>query len=115
MTLKQKLVASKIVENRGNVSRSMREAGYSPNTAKNPKNLTKSKTWGDLMKDYFPDDGLATIHKQILNATDTTASLKALDMAYKLKGYYKVEKSQDEPITIKVINYKQVKKLTPAS
>ncbi len=51
-TTKQKLATSKIVENRGNVSKSMRQAGYSPKTAKNPRNLTKSKGFGELCSEY---------------------------------------------------------------
>lgn len=42
-TTKQKLALKKIVENRGNISKSMRQAGYSPTTAKNPKNLSYNK------------------------------------------------------------------------
>lgn len=41
-TLKQKKAIALLVENGGNVSRAMREAGYSPNTAKNPNKLTDS-------------------------------------------------------------------------
>ena len=42
-TLKQKKLVTKIVENCGNVSKSMREVGYSPNSAKNPKHITGSE------------------------------------------------------------------------
>lgn len=52
-TLKQELVASKIVENHGNVSKAMIQAGYSPATAKNPKNLTESKAWPMLIERYM--------------------------------------------------------------
>ncbi len=41
-TLKQKKVVAKILENNGNISKSMREVGYSPAFAKNPKLLTES-------------------------------------------------------------------------
>lgn len=54
-TLKQKKAAERIVENHGNIYKSMIEAGYSPNTAKNPKNLTESKSWEQLL-DEIPDD-----------------------------------------------------------
>ena len=40
-TLKQKAAIGKVIENRGNMGRAMLEAGYSPATAKNPKNLTE--------------------------------------------------------------------------
>ena len=47
-TLKQRKAAENIVENHGNVSKAMRDAGYDETTAKNPKNLTESKGFLDL-------------------------------------------------------------------
>jgi len=47
-TIKQKLALKKITENHRSVSAAMREAGYSPNTACKPKNLTESKSWQEL-------------------------------------------------------------------
>lgn len=41
MTIKQKTAIQKIVENGGNVSKAMRQAGYSEATINNPSNLTK--------------------------------------------------------------------------
>lgn len=67
-TLKQKLALQKITENHGNVSRGMLEAGYSPNTAKKPSNLTQSKGWQELLQEYLPDKDLAKIHKEGLKA-----------------------------------------------
>jgi hypothetical protein len=51
-TLKQRKALERLVENRGNVSRSMIEAGYSPATAKNPKNLTESPGFRELLEEY---------------------------------------------------------------
>lgn len=46
MTLKQERAIAELVENRGkSVSKAMRDVGYSPKTAKNPQNLTKSKAF----------------------------------------------------------------------
>ena len=42
-TIRQKKALAKIVENGGNVSKAMVEAGYSPMTAKTPQKLTESK------------------------------------------------------------------------
>lgn len=67
-TVRQKKAAEKVVENGGNVSKAMREAGYSPETAKNPKKLTKSKGWDALMEQYLDDKTLATVHKSLLTA-----------------------------------------------
>lgn len=108
-TIKQKLVASKMVENGGNLGKSMRQAGYSPSVAKNPQKLTHSKGWAELMNDLFPEELLAKRHKDLLNARravvlqikgknvvksviDTAAVAKALDMAYKLKNLYPPQK-----------------------
>lgn len=43
------------MENGGNVSKAMREAGYAPSVAANPEKLTKSKAWEELLEQYFPD------------------------------------------------------------
>lgn len=51
VTIKQKLAVDNIVKNSGNVSRSMIEAGYSPASANNPKALTDSKGFKQLMKE----------------------------------------------------------------
>jgi hypothetical protein len=48
-TEKQKRAIKNVVENGGTVSKAMREAGYSPNTAHTPKKLTESDAWRELM------------------------------------------------------------------
>ena len=132
-TYKQKLVASKLVENGGNIGKAMVDAGYSPATAKTPQKITKSKGWQELMQGYFPDEELVKAHRSLLDAekqstytfskSDSNRSIKeiiesipsnkliyvrktkthkiayyaepdnvtiskALDLAYKVKGYY---------------------------
>lgn len=67
-TEKQKKAIKNAVENGGNISKAMREAGYSPKTAKNPKKLTESAAWNDLMEKYLPEKELLKIHKSMLNA-----------------------------------------------
>lgn len=110
-SIRQKLAAKKVMENYGNISKTMREVGYSAASAKNPKSLTDSKSWKALMKEYFPDEFLAKKHKQLLNKQevviksyegeneivktgeiDREAVRAGLDMAYKLKGKYAAEK-----------------------
>ena len=51
-TIRQKEAVKKVMENYGNVSKSMKEVGYSPNSAKNPKSLTDSKGFKELMGEY---------------------------------------------------------------
>lgn len=87
-TLKQKFVASKLVENGGNIGKAMISAGYSPATAKTPQKLTQSKGWQELMATVFPDKLLLKKHKELLYAEQPAIIARALDMAYKIKGYY---------------------------
>jgi hypothetical protein len=68
-TVRQIKAIERVVENHGNISKSMREAGYPEITAKNPKNLTESKAWQDFIEEYLPDIDLASKHKELLNAS----------------------------------------------
>lgn len=101
-TIKQKLAVAKIMESHGAiaVSRAMEEVGYDPTTAKNPKNLTESKGWKELMDDWLPDDKLLKAHDEALDAVKIVTSpteadsilpdhmirLKAVELGYKVKG-----------------------------
>ena len=112
-TLKQKRVAKKILENpRISLYKAMREAGYSRNTAIHPKDLINSKGWGELIDDVFPDELLVTTHRELFDAKkiilsrtegkteviaeipDWKTRLKAVVMAYKLKGLYPDRRSK---------------------
>jgi hypothetical protein len=46
----------------------MKEARYSEATARNPKNLTQSDAWKELLGKALPDKKLLQVHKKILNA-----------------------------------------------
>ena len=87
-TIKQQLAFVKIMENRGNISKSMREAGYTKASAKNPSNLTKSKGMKELIENYVPNKSLALAHKKILSGSNDKITLKALNMIYKIKNLY---------------------------
>lgn len=85
-TLKQKKTFDNIVENRGNVSKAMEDAGYSPKTAKNPKNFTESKGFKEIMEEYGLTDELI-----IGSLVDDIKSKKRnrvaeLTLAAKIKG-----------------------------
>lgn len=67
-TIKQKIAFEKSVENRGSLAEGMREAGYSEATINNPKDLTESKGWKELLEEYLPDSLLSQKHKELLNA-----------------------------------------------
>lgn len=91
-TLKQKEAVKEIVENRGGVSSAMLKVGYKPKTAKNPKNLTESKGWQELMEQYLPDKDLARVHREGLDLKpEHPTRHKYLDTAYKLKKKYPAE------------------------
>lgn len=119
-TLRQKAAIQKVMENHGNVSKSMREVGYPETTAKNPKNLTESKAWLEIMEESLPDTKLVERHRELLDKRETIivrdgkesrveitdqphSDVKgALDMAYKLKGAYAPEKSQSINLDVKI-------------
>lgn len=69
-TIRQAEAIKKIVESRGkkSIGKAMRESGYSPKTAKNPKNLTESKSWEELMEEYLPDKSLMKLHERLLDS-----------------------------------------------
>lgn len=51
-TAKQRKAAENLIKNGGNVSKAMRDAGYSAKTAINPKKLTESKGFMELLDEY---------------------------------------------------------------
>jgi len=101
MTLKQSTAIKDLLENVGKpVSRAMADAGYSQATAKNPDHLTDSKAWQEIMEKHLNDTKLFTKHEEALEATkwndftgereeDHGIRLRAIDLAYKLKGRLK--------------------------
>lgn len=111
-TIRQKKAFDKTLENGGNVSKAMSKSGYSKAMAKNPQKLTQSKGWQELMDKHLPDDLLAKVHREGLEAgktvyknnvttgemeevgfePDFSVRHKYLDSAYKLKGSYAPEK-----------------------
>jgi hypothetical protein len=54
--MKQKKAIMNAMENGGNITKAMREAGYSEATINNPKNLTESKSFQILLEKYLPDE-----------------------------------------------------------
>ncbi len=68
-TLKQRKLVAKVIENNGNVSKSMREVGYAKSTTTNPQLITKSKTFQELLEKALPDSLLLKKHREGLEAT----------------------------------------------
>lgn len=106
-TLKQEKAAKVLAENgRLSVSAVMKKVGYSKSSATKPSKLTKSKAWPSLLEKYLPDSHLGEKHREFLDSERVTrvfkkgdlevettetdpSAVKALDLAYKLKGRYK--------------------------
>lgn len=67
---KQQKAIQIYVENYGiSKAEAMRRAGYSEASAKNPKFLTESPTWQELLDRHLTDEKLVAKHKDLLNAT----------------------------------------------
>lgn len=111
-TYKQKLAASKLVEFGGNIGKAMIAAGYSPKTAKTPQKLTNSRGFKSIVDMISPEE-VAKKHRELLMSkkivrVDTgrgytylvrpnyKVAIKALDLYYKVMGYYHVKKSSYE-------------------
>lgn len=120
-TIKQKLAASKLVENGGIIGKAMISAGYSPATARTPQKLTERKGWKELMNKYLPDDKLLKKHNELLDKKeyivigkigereviptgeiDPNAVARGLDLAYKLKGRYKEGATINQKVNLPV-------------
>lgn len=84
-TEKQKRAIDNLVENGGNVSKAMRDAGYSAQTAKTPKKLTTSAAYQELMDAYLPDDMLLRALADDIESKEKNRKPE-LELAFKLKG-----------------------------
>lgn len=116
-TFKQERAIQLMAVNGRNATKAMLEAGYSPQTAVTPHKLTKSVGFNELLEKYLPERHLLSKHrgfldskrviktyqrgdlKEVTEETDPNA-VRALDMAYKLKGKYK----NGETTNVLVIN-----------
>jgi hypothetical protein len=100
--LKQKKVLKNLGENGGSLRKAIKDAGYSQKYADNPQRLISTKTWKELTEETLPDNLLVTIHRTLL--LNETTAIKALDLAYKIKGRYKeAEKPIEEGFSLKQI------------
>lgn len=74
-TIKQRVAAKKITENlrkpkgkRKTLQKIMIESGYSENTSKRPTDLTKSKSFIELLDEMIPNDMVVETQKILLKA-----------------------------------------------
>lgn len=94
-------VFEKVLENHGTgIGKAMLSEGYTKATAKNPSNVTDSKSWAMLMAEYLPDDLLTKVAREGLAATmmktsftepdktipDYSVRHRYLETALKMKG-----------------------------
>ena len=91
-TLRQKKAIDNVVENGGNVTKAMRDAGYAETTVNNPDNLTKSDAWLELMEAYLPDDMLLGALSDDIEKKEGNRKAE-LELAFKLRGKM-VEKTE---------------------
>lgn len=88
-TVRQRKAVINLVENRGNVSKAMRDAGYPETTCKNPANLTDSKGFQGLMNELgLTDDFLVQALKEDIGLKKANRKPE-LELAFKLKGKLK--------------------------
>lgn len=79
-TEKQKKAIAKVLENGGNVSKAMKDAGYSAAMAKNPQKLTQSQAFQTYMHEAgVTDQKLVEVLKGGLDATKTIVMGKEED------------------------------------
>lgn len=100
-TVRQKLAFNKIIENQGNVSKSMREVGYAFNTAKVPsKNLTETKGFQELCNEHgLTDDFLVKALIEDIGGKPKNRKAE-LELAFKIKG----RMIEDKPENTRPIN-----------
>lgn len=94
MTTKQATAIKEIVDTRGNATAAMRKAGYAEKTIKNPKNLTESKAFKEVMEAQgISDERLANILSEGLDATTKKPHL--VDRDDKGRPIYEYVKEDD--------------------
>ena len=84
----------------------MRKAGYSVAQSNNPNQIMRSRTWQQLMDELIPQEKVASVLAEQLEATstyilngemrekpDNQARLKAAEIAIRLRGGFAAEKS----------------------
>jgi len=99
--MKHKNALLNMVDNGGNVSKAMIDAGYSPNTARTPSKMTTTKGFVSLLDSIGLDEQeIGTILKRHAKSSDKRASLQALKMIMQSRGLLKhqvtFERSESE-------------------
>ena len=107
--LRIKKVFEQVMENHGSgIGKAMLDHGYKKSSAKNPKNVTDSKSWEMLLDKYIPEDLVLETHREAFKANkvisartmenanektddfidvpDWPTRTKAVELGYKVRG-----------------------------
>lgn len=107
--LRIKEVFEQVMENHGSgIGKAMLDHGYTKSSAKNPKNVTDSKSWEMLLDKYIPEDLVLETHREAFKANkvisartmenanektddfidvpDWPTRTKAVELGYKVRG-----------------------------
>lgn len=86
VTLRQRKAVDNLVENGGNVTRAMIDAGYRPASANNPKVLTDSKGFKELCEEAGLTDNflIKALYEDIEKKPQNRKA--ELELAFKVKG-----------------------------
>lgn len=124
---KHRALFAEMQTNGAKITPAMIALEYSPNTVKTPGMLTRTKSWQALMAEHLPEDLVALRHSELLNkrarrniknskgevteydvddGPDTPAVVKALELAYKLRGSFAAEKQMEAKSVIYNLFYK---------
>jgi hypothetical protein len=106
-TRKQRLAIQKTVENGGNVTKAMREAGYSESTVNNPSNLTESQGYKDLLRASGLDESLVVSSLVSDIKKKPKNRIRELSLAADLLGMKdkKLQEKEDKQIVVQIVNY----------
>ena len=117
MTTKQSIAITKMVENGGNASKAMLEAGYSKAMAHNPQKLTQSKAYKSTMSKLAKANNV-TIEQYMMNLGLGMTAMKqnnytgeiTTDITTRLSANKQAERFLfDDDKTSKPINSKELK------
>lgn len=65
--LRHKALLKELAENGGSLRKALKKLGYSKVVQNNPKKVTDSKSWQELMDEFLSDEELAKHHEMLLN------------------------------------------------
>jgi len=98
-TIKQKKTAELVVktlkgESKKNAGEILDKVGYSKNVSRSPKPILESEGFLEEFNKLIPDRKLTNKHNELLFDEKSEIQIKALDLAYKIKGSYAPEKKE---------------------